>query len=184
MVQKNQRTFKISLFRVTTVLYHLWKIRCWIARATSTQYLKTNRFATFPMHTNERFFILGKRILEGKLKARSVLLWNFNQVTEYTSFVVIGNTNKFIVYNIKLFLDFCVSLKKYFTIDTSVIYSKLYISYLLILYVLIFILSCSFYFFIQQDHARVMQQRKTFFIYLSCRCCILFIVKLCVQRYS
>ena len=170
---KNQRTYKISPFRVTTVLYHLWKIRCWIARATSTQYLKTNRFATFPMHTNERFFIPGKRILEGKLKARSVLLWNFNQVTEYTLFVVIGSTNIFIVYYIKLFLNFCVSL-----------YSKLYINYLLILYGLIFILSCSFYFFIQQDHARVMQQRKTFFIYLSCRCCILFIVKLCVQRHS
>ena len=111
MVQKNQRTFKISLFRVTTVLYHLWKIRCWIARATSTQYLKTNRFATFPMHTNESFFILGKRILEGKLKARSVLLWNFNQVTEYTLLVVIGNINKFLIYYIKLLLDSCVSLK-------------------------------------------------------------------------
>ena len=138
---KNHWTFKISPFRVTTVLYHLWKIRCWIARTTSTQYLKTNRFATFPMHTNERFFILGKRILEGKLKARSVLLWNFNQVTEYTLFVVIGNTNKFIVYNIKLFLDFCVSLKKYFT------NSKLYINYLLILYGLIFILSFLFFSF-------------------------------------
>ena len=142
---KNQRTFKISPFRVTTVLYHLWKIRCWIARATSTQYLKTNRFATFPMHTNERFFILGKRILEGKLKARSVLLWNFNQVTEYTHFVVIGNTNKFIIYHIILFLNLWVSLKKY----PVCVYSKLYINYMLILYGLIFVRSCTFYFFIQ-----------------------------------
>ena len=139
---KNHRTFKISPFRVTTVLYHLWKIRCWIARATSTQYLKTNRFATFPMHTNERFFIPGKRILEGKLKARSVLLWNFNQVTEYTHFVVIGNTNKFITYYILLFRNFWVSFP-------VCVYSKLYIKYFLILYGLIFMRSCTFYFFIQ-----------------------------------
>ena len=132
------------------------------------------------MHTNERFFVLGKRILEGKLKARSVLLWNFNQVTEYTHFVVIGNTNKFIIHYIKRFLNFWVSWK-----NMPFLYIQNYISnnfnivwthFLTLLYFFIF--------FIQQDHARVMQQRQTFFIYLLCRCCILFIVKLCVQRYS
>ena len=135
---KNQRTYKISPFRVTTVLYHLWKIRCWIARATSTQYLKTNRFATFPMHTNERFFIPGKRILEGKLKARSVLLWNFNQVTEYTHFVVIGNTNKFITYYILLFRNFWVSRLCIFKTIHQVLFNIVWAHFHAILYFLFF----------------------------------------------
>ena len=57
----------------TLFVEHPWKIRSWIQLTASTQYLKTNSFATFPMHTNEKF----QDPFEGKLKTRNNLLWNF-----------------------------------------------------------------------------------------------------------
>ena len=73
-----------SIF-LTTCLEYLWKIRCWIiVLTTSTQYLKTNSFATFPMHTNEKSLekALGLRIFEKekwKHEQENILGWNFNR---------------------------------------------------------------------------------------------------------